>query len=291
MNQERMDTMDRTKQAGYARAAVIQVAILALWAISSARPGLAQQSPRQTFASAEEASQSLFQAVQGKNGQATVEILGGSSELVSSRDEASDKVDLERFVQKYQEMHRLAREGDGTVILYIGAENWPFPVPLVATGGAWHFDHEAGLKEVLFRRIGENELTAIEICHDLIVVDKQLRTTPTAADRADSPLASLVSSWASESADGSDPILIHGYYFRPLAMRPKSGSGPHASDHAAGGFGFIAYPAEYRSSGVMTFAVSGTDVVYEKDLGPNTSTLAAGIRALRKDATWRAADQ
>ena len=74
-------------------------------------------------------------------------------------------------------------------------------------------------------------------------------------------------------------------------MRPKSGSGPQASDHAAGGSGFIAYPAEYRSSGVMTFVVSGTDVVYEKDLGPNTSTLAAGMRAFRKDATWRAADQ
>jgi hypothetical protein len=291
MNQERMDTMDRTTQAGRARAAVVRVAVLAIWAISSARPGLAQQSPRQTFSSAEEASQRLFQAVQARDGQATVEILGGSSELVSSRDEASDKVDLELFVRKYQEMHRLAREGDGTVILYIGAENWPFPVPLVATGGAWRFDHEAGLKEVLFRRIGENELTAIEVCHDLVVVDQQLRTAPTAAGRADSPLASLVSSWARESADGGDPILIHGYYFRPLALRPKSGSGPQTSDHAAGGFGVIAYPAEYRSSGVMTFVVSGTDVVYEKDLGPNTSTVAAAMRAFRKDATWRAAGE
>jgi hypothetical protein len=286
-----MDTMDRTTQAGRARAAAIQVAILATWAISSARPGLAQQSPRQTFPSAEEASQSLFRAVQSKDGQAAVEILGGSSELVSSRDEASDQVDLERFVQKYQEMHRLAREADSTVILYIGAESWPFPVPLVVTGGAWHFDHEAGLKEVLFRRIGENELTAIEICHDLVVIDTQLRATPTAADRADSPLASLVSSWASEPADRGEPILIHGYYFRPLAMGPKSGSGAHTSDHAAGGFGVIAYPAEYRSSGVMTFVVSGTDVVYEKDLGPNTSTLAPGMRAFRKDATWRAAGE
>ena len=86
-------------------------------------------------------------------------------------------------------------------------------------------------------------------------------------------------------------ILIHGYYFRPLVMRPKSGSGPHSSDHAAGGFGVIAYPAEYRSSGVMTFVVSGTDVVYEKDLGPSSSTLAAGMRAFRKDATWRATDE
>jgi hypothetical protein len=291
MNMERMDTMNRKNQAGRARAAVVPLAILAICAISSARPGLAQQPAVQTFSSAEEASQSLFQAVQNKNGQATVEILGGSTELVSSRDEVSDKVDLERFVQKYQEMHRLAREGDGTVILYIGAENWPFPIPLVATSGVWHFDPEAGLKEVLFRRIGENELTAIDVCHELIAAEKQLRTTPTAADRADSPVASLVSTWASESAVGSDPILIHGYYFRALATHPASGSGPRTGAQVAAGFGFVAYPAEYRSSGVMTFVVSKNDVVYEKDLGPNTSTLAAGMRAFRKDATWRAADQ
>ena len=286
-----MDTMDRTNEARRARVAVVPVAILAIWAISSARPGLAQQSPRQTFPSAEDASQSLFQAVQARNRQAAVEILGGTSELVSSRDEASDQVDLERFVQKYQEMHRLAREGDGTVILYIGAENWPFPIPLVATSGVWHFDPEAGLKEVLFRRIGENELTAIDVCHELIAAEKQLRTTPTAADRADSPLASLVSTWAGESAVGSDPILIHGYYFRALATHPASGSGPRTGGQVAAGFGLVAYPAEYRSSGVMTFVVSKNDVVYEKDLGPNTSALAAGIRAFRKDATWRAADQ
>jgi hypothetical protein len=286
-----MDTMDRTKQECRARTAGIQVAILAIWAIGSARPCLAQQPPRQTFPSAEAASQSLFQAVQSKNGQATIEILGGSTELVSSRDEAGDKLDLERFVQKYQEMHRLAREGDRTVALFIGAENWPFPVPLVETNGAWHFDPEAGLKEVLFRRIGENELTAIDVCHELVAAERQLRTTPGAGDQAGSPLANLVSAWASESAVGNDPILIHGYYFQALAVPPKSVDGPRTGGRAAGGFGFIAYPAEYRSSGVMTFVVSKNDVVYEKDLGPSSSTLAAGMRAFRKDATWRATDE
>src|ERR1700676_4354202 len=257
MNVERMDTMNRTNQAGRARAAIVPVAVLAIWAISSARPGLAQQSTRQTFPSAEEASQSLFQAVQDKNAQATAEILGGSTELVSSQDEANDKLDREVFVQKYQEMHRLAREGDGTVTLFIGAENWPFPIPLVETNGTWHFDPETGLKEVLFRRIGENELTAIDICHQLVAAEKQLRTKPAAADQPVSPLANLLSSTsASESAVGNDPILIQGYYFRALATPPASGSGPRPGGHAAAGFGFIAYPAEYRSSGVMTFVVS-----------------------------------
>jgi hypothetical protein len=94
----------------------------------------------------------------------------------------------------------------------------------------------------------------------------------------------------SESSVGRDPILIHGYYFRALALRPKSVNGPRKGGHWVRG-GFIAYPAEYRSSGVMTFVVSKNDVVYEKDLGPNTSTLAAGVRAFRKDATWHAADE
>jgi hypothetical protein len=290
MNMERMDTMDRTNQAGRARAAVVPVAILAVWAIGSVSPGLAQQPTQQTFPSAEEASRSLFTAVQGNNAQAIAEVLGGPSELASSRDEASDRVDRELFVQKYQEMHRMAREGDGTIALFIGAENWPFPIPLVETNGTWHFDPEAGLKEVLFRRIGENELTAIDVCHELVAAERRLRTKPADADQAVSPLASLLSSTsASESAVGNDPILIQGYYFRALATPPSSGSGPRAGGHAAGGFGFIAYPAEYRSSGVMTFVVSKKDVVYEKDLGPNTSTLAAGMGAFHKDATWRAA--
>src|SRR3984893_2600302 len=219
MNMERMDTMNRTHQAGHARAAGFPVAVLAIWAISSAHPSLAQQPAVQTFSSAEEASQSLFKAVQGKNAQAIAEDPAGPTELASSRDEASDLVERELFVQKYQEMHRLAREGDGTVALFIGAENWPFPVPLVATGGAWHFDAEAGLKEVLFRRIGENELTAIDVCHELIAAQEQLRTRTTDADPSESPLASLVTTWMSESSVGSEPILIHGYYFRAIAIR------------------------------------------------------------------------
>ena len=287
-----MDTMDRTNQAGRARAAVFPVAVLAIWAISSARPSLAQQPAQQTFQSAEEASHSLFKAVQDKNARAIAEVLGGPSELASSPDEASDRVDRELFVQKYQEMHRLAREGDGTVALFIGAENWPFPIPLVETNGAWHFDPEAGLKEVLFRRIGENELTAIDICHQLVAAEKQLRTKPAAAEQPVIPLVNLLSSTgASESAVGNDPILIQGYYFRALATQPASGSGPRPGGHAAAGFGFIAYPAEYRSSGVMTFVVSKNDVVYEKDLGPDTPTLAAGMGAFHKDASWRASDE
>jgi hypothetical protein len=121
---------------------------------------------------------------------------------------------------------------------------------------------------------------------------KQLRTKPAAADSPVSPLANLLSSTgASESAVGNDPILIQGYYFRALATQPASGSGPRPGGHAAAGLGCIAYPAEYRSAGVMTFVALKNDVVYEKDLGPNTLTLAAGMGAFHKDPSWRAANE
>jgi hypothetical protein len=98
------------------------------------------------------------------------------------------RLDREMFVQKYQEMHRLGRDADGSETLYIGAENWPFPIPLVEKNGAWHFDPDTGLKEVLFRRIGENELTAIAICHELVAAERQFRANPKAEGQVDSLL-------------------------------------------------------------------------------------------------------
>jgi hypothetical protein len=187
------------------------------------------------------------------------------------------------FVQKYQEMHRLGRDADGSVTLYIGAENWPFPIPLVATKGAWRFDPDAGAQEVTFRRIGDNELTAIATCHEFVAAERRYRTDPKSADPADISTASLVSKAASGSA-GGDPVLSQGYYFRVL---PAGATGGQRTSR----FALIAYPAEYRSSGVMTFIVIDNDVVYEKDLGTNTSSVAKAMSTFHKDATWRVADQ
>jgi hypothetical protein len=174
--------------------------------------------------------------------------------------------------------------------LYIGAENWPFPVPLIATNGAWRFDSEAGLEELLFRRIGENELTAIEVCHELVAAKTQRRRKSNTADQAENPATNVVSR-ASESAVGTEPVLIQGYYFHALTTDPKNGHGQPTADKATGASGFIAYPAEYRSSGVMTFIISDNGVVYEKDLGQNTSTSAGGMGTFHKDATWRAVNE
>jgi hypothetical protein len=235
------------------REMMIPFAILAISIGTGA--GLAQQSAQPAFPSAADAGQSLFQAVQDNNEAAINNILGGSTDLTSSHDESQDKADREVFVQKYQEMHRMHRERDGSVTLYIGAENWPFPIPIVEKNGAWRFDADAGEQEVRFRRIGENEFTAISVCRDF------------ASKRRD-------------RTDAANPVALHGYYFRVLAPRPTK---------AANGFAVVAYPAEYRSSGVMTFVVTEKGEVYEKDLGANTTALAVAMASFHKDATWRAA--
>ncbi len=273
-----------------ARSVITSFAIPAIWATIGAHPGLAQRATQPTFSSAAEASQSLFDAVQHNNIRAILNILGGPTELVSCGDQAQDQADRELFVQKYQEMHRVGREADGSVSLYIGAENWPFPVPLVEKNGLWGFDPDAGQKEVLFRRIGENELTAITICHEFVAAEKEYRAEPNSTNPADSLPASLVAQAAGESGS-RDRVLLHGYHFEVLATPPTRTNRPGIEGRRAGAFVLIAYPADYRSSGVMTFIITDADVVYEKDLGANTSALASAMTTFHKDATWHASDE
>ena len=135
-------------------AVAIALALLGLLSTGYARSCLAQSPIEETFSSPEQAAHALVQAVQDGDERAMMRILGGGKELVSSDDAVQDKLDRERFVQKYEQMHRLVRQTDGTMRLYVGAENWPFPVPLVSRHGAWYFDAMAGMQEVMLRRIG-----------------------------------------------------------------------------------------------------------------------------------------
>jgi hypothetical protein len=276
-----------------------------LLAMSSAPLSLAQKSTQETFPSAEEAGHALFVAVQSDNEQAVTKILGGGKELVSSADDVEDKLEREQFAKKYEEMHRLVREPDGTTVLYVGAENWPFPIPLTSKPGAWYFDSDTGRQEIMFRRIGENEATAIETCHALARARKRQAAAATSATTNDSNdsiieyAQTLVS--AHETIAGSDAPAskeeasgpFHGYYFRVIAAPRKNGAGAqgNVSDASAtAGYTFIAYPTEYRSSGVMTFIVTSNDVVYEKDLGPDTAKLAKKMTARTPTSKWRAAE-
>ena len=244
---------------------------------------LAQESTQESFPTAEAASHALFVAVQSDNVQALAQVLGGGTELVSTDDRAEDQLEREQFAKKYEEMHRLVREPDGTTVLYVGAENWPFPVPLTLNAGAWYFVAAAGKEEVLFRRIGENEATAIEACHALVLTRQRQATTITNDDPVIQYAQTLLVMHGMNDSDTpasteapSGPF--HGYYFRML------------SGAASAGFAFIAYPAEYRSSGVMTFAVTQDNVVYDKDLGPDTATLAKKTTAGTPSSSWHPAE-
>jgi Protein of unknown function (DUF2950) len=263
---------------------------LAILIASFTGSSFAQKAQQQTFPSPEAATNALFLAVQSANEQAVVRILGGNKELLSSGDEAEDKFDRKHFVEKYEQMHRLVRASDGTTLLYIGAENWPFPLPLVSGTDAWYFDAHAGAQEIRFRRVGENEYTAMEACHEIVLASKQPGSNTTAADPVAQYAQTLID--AESVKAGRAPSIgkvvlgpYHGYYFTTLTAERKRENGPSAR-----GFAILAYPARYRSSGVMTFLVTQDDVVYETDLGPNTVDVAKGITSWKRTSHWHVAE-
>lgn len=264
------------KFPGRALAATVAPGLFAVLALGYAQVCLAGSPGQTTFPSAEAGSRALFLAVQQHDEQALTKILGAGEDLVSSDDPAQDKLDRQQSIQKYQEMHRLAREPDGDTILYIGAENWPFPIPLVTKDGVWRFDPDAGRQEVLFRQIGENEIAAIETCRDLARTEDQ----PATRDKTDRATGTLLA----ELESNKGPVLSDAYNFRMLTGQSKTADGGHGG--TSGGFALIAYPAVYRLSGVMSFIVDQSGIVYQKDLGANTAKLAAAMTGYRVDSTW-----
>ena len=292
-------------------------AILLAWC--SPIPGVAQQAGQKTFPSPEDASNAFVTAAQNNDEKAMLDILGpDGKQIVSSGDETEDVQNRANFVEKYQQMHRLMKEPDGTVTLYIGAENWPAPIPLVNSGNQWYFDTEAGKKEILYRRVGRNEMSAIRVCQEMVAAEKEYYSTQhdeyaqkifsdegqrnglywKAADgEPQSPIGPLVAAAVSEGyVKGQDvaPTPYRGYYYRILTRQGKSSPGGAKSYLVNGkmteGFAFAAYPAEYRSSGVMTFIVSEDGVVYQKDLGKKTDILAKAMKQYNPDSTWKKAE-
>jgi hypothetical protein len=297
--------------------AIVTVAISLL--VSSACAA-GEQGPQgqKSFPSARQAAHALADAVRAGNEQALLEIFGpNGKDLVSSGDPEEDQQGRDTFVQKYDQMHRLAKEPDGSTTLYIGAENWPFPIPLVEKNQSWYFDTAAGKQEVLFRRIGRNELSTIEVCQELVQAQQehfsgahpgeagQYAQKFSADQGAHNGLYHPVTSGqpevgpllaqASADAGQTESAPFHGYYYRILTRQGSKAPGG-AKDYIAdgkmtSGFAFIAFPAQYKSSGVMTFIVSQDGVVYEKNLGPETSTLARSIQEYNPDSSWQKVDE
>jgi hypothetical protein len=302
---------------------------LAMFAVSllfllSAPCSFAQQGNEKTFASPGDAVLALYNAVKSNDTQAVSAIFGSNAgPILHTGDEVADKNMANDFVRRYDQMHRVVMEPDQTVTLYIGADNWPMPIPLVKNNnGGWYFDTETGKQEILYRRVGRNENDAIEVLHTLVDAQRDYASETHDGDKTKHYALKFLSAegkqdglyWKTAENDPPSPIgpLIvdaagegynlkqgqqapfHGYYYRLLTKQGPAAKGG-ARDYLVNGqltrgFAFVAYPAEYRNSGVMTFIVDQDGVVYEKDLGQDTSKLAGAMSEFNPDNSWQPAD-
>jgi Protein of unknown function (DUF2950) len=272
---------------------------------------------QQSFKTPEEAVEALVSASKSADRKGVLTVLGpAAGDLVSSGDEVADAAARKRVLDAYDAKHQVVMEGDDKAVLLVGTEEWPFPIPLVRKDGVWRFDTAAGRDEILFRRVGRNELSAIKAC--LAYADAQdeyaekgiagngvyaqrIVSTPGKKDglywpaqagEAESPLGDLAASASAEGYRvGQQRMPYHGYYYRVLTRQGPNAPGG-ALDYVVrgkmiGGFALVAYPAEYGNSGVMTFLVSHQGVVYQKDLGQNTVGIASGMTAFNPDNSWQ----
>ena len=272
---------------------------------------LAQEKGQKTFSSAEDASQALVKGAQDNDEKMLIEIIGKSAkEIISSGDEKQDAQHRAHFVKRYEEMHRLVKEPDGTTTLYVGVDNWPTPMPLANKGNVWYFDGQAAKQAVLFRRIGKNEISTIRVCDQLAAAEKEyfaMQNVYAAKITSDpdqknglywsgepkSPIGPKIAA-ADTASKNASATPFRGYYFRVLTDQGKDAPGGAKSylvdGKMTGGFAIMAYPAEYRSSGVMTFIVGSDGVVHEKDLGKKTETEAKAMKSFNPDSSWHASE-
>jgi Protein of unknown function (DUF2950) len=273
------------------------------------------------YDSPEQAGEALLAAVSSGETSAMLSVLGQDAQpLVESGDPVADANNRNEFVAIYAAAHRWETEAPDVNWLVIGDDDWPLPFPLVKDGGAWRFDTTNGVEEILNRRIGENELAAIQA--SLAYVDAQheyywwnpegapllqyarsLVSTPgrkdglywgTADGEAPSPLGALFASARAEGylVEGAPrPVPYYGYHFRMLTAQGEHAAGGAyeyvVDDSMIGGFALVAYPAEHGSTGVMSFIVNHDGVVFSKDLGPDTATLATEMTTFDPDPSWK----
>jgi hypothetical protein len=275
------------------------------------------------FASPEDAGKGLLDAAKSGDQNAILAIFGpGSKDIVSSGNAAEDKATVDKFVAAYDVMHRWRKMPDDGQILIIGADNFAFPIPLKKNAaGEWFFDTAAGADEILSRRIGRNELAVIDICGALADAEAEYFSQRLADGKTNqyavkfisdsgqknglywdspegqpkSPLGPLVAFATSEgySAKPDAHTPFHGYYFHMLTGQGSQAPGG-AKDYVVDGkmvkgYAFVAYPAEYGNSGIMTFIISQDGILLQKDLGKTTADIAAAMTKFDPDPTWTVA--
>jgi hypothetical protein len=292
---------------------------IALASIATSPVALAQED----YKTPQAAVDALVATARSGDEKAVLVVLGRDGEdIISSGDKVSDDAVRERFVNSYDAKHQITMDGDNNAILVIGDNDYPFPIPMVRNkNGTWSFDTEAGRREILYRRIGHDELDAIQT--SLAYVDAQndyaaqdrtgagtgvyaqrFVSTPTKKDglywpteqgEEESPLGELFAAASKQgyrTGEGRSPY--HGYYYKILTKQGRDAVGGAAdyvvNGNMIGGFALVAYPAEYRNSGVMTFIVNYAGTVYQKDLGSDTAEIAERMTSFNPDSTWEKVD-
>ena len=295
--------------------------LLALVACSKKeQPGPAAQAGPQTFASPEAASKALMEAAKSQNQDTMLAIFGpGSKELIYSGDATEDKASMEGFVQSYRVMNRWRALPDGSELLLVGADNQAFPIPLKKNAsGQWFFDTAAGKDEILARRIGRDEIVAIDVCSAL--ADAQAEYFAQKHDGLKQYAQKFISDpgkqnglyWESLEGQPRSPVgplvayatdegynvkasahqPFHGYFFRILDKQGPDARGGAKSyivnGKMTGGFAYVAYPATYNDTGMMTFVIDQDHVAYQKDLGKETIDQARAMTEFNPDKSWTA---
>ena len=308
---------------------VVALFIITILILAGSVPAIAAPAPAQLlFSSPEEAVKALTAAVNVKGHEALNQIFGPSGKDLRSGDEVQDATELAEFSKYLAEKTDLVKESDSKVILHIGNENWPFPVPIVKQNDKWFFDTEAGKEETLNRRIGENELTAILVCRTYVKAQREYVLKDWDGDgifayaqklRSDkdrrnglfwrsahgevlSPLGELVAQAWHEGYKKNraifkeaEPSPFHGYYFKMLTGQGKNVPGGSynyiINGNMVGGFALVAFPSNWGKSGVMTFVVNQQGKVYEKNLGADTAKSIQKMKLYNPDKTWAPAKE
>ncbi len=288
----------------------------------SEKPG-ASEAVQKTFASPDDAAKSLAEAAKAGNHDALIAVFGpGSQDIIFSGDTAQDKTNFDNFIAAYAAMNRWRKQTDGSEVLVVGADNNPFPIPLKKnSAGQWYFDTAAGKDEILSRRIGDNELAAMQVVaamadaqaeyfsqhHDGVkqyaqkfISDEGKQNglywkSPEGQPKSPlGPLAAYAAATEGFNPEAGKQQPFHGYFYRILTKQGANAKGG-AKDYIVngkmtGGFAFVAYPARYRSTGVMTFIVGQDGGVRQQDLGRRTAAVAGTMRAYDPDPTWAPVD-
>jgi hypothetical protein len=312
----------RIKRDGMYRNTLMAIVAVSVSVALVILPVSAQEGEQKAFGSPEEAMKALVDAVQAGDMKGMMAILGSEGEdIVSSGDPVADKNTMELFVKEYQERVDVVKEKEDRASVILGNDHWPFAIPIIRKADGWMFDTKAGKEEVLNRRVGWNELNAIQVCQAYVEGQREYARTDRERDgiiqyaqkvlsdpyrrnglyweagegEIPSPLGWFIAQAAQEgyTKKGDKPTPYRGYYYRILKGQGKNAPGGAyqyvINGHMVAGFALVAWPAEYNVSGVMTFIVNQNGTVYQKDLGPRTEALVKAMTLYNPDRTWKRA--